>query len=123
MKKTRKKILKEIKEKLLQQKEDLIKELESFADKNEHVENDYNAKFPDYGDDEDENAAEVADFEGKLYLEKTLEKSLKKVDEALENIKKGKYGKCRECGKLISEKRLLAFPTATKCMDCKRKTL
>ena len=118
-----KKILKEVQGRLVEQKEELIRELESFADKNKNVEDDYNAKFPQYGDHEDENAAEVADFEGDLYLEKTLEKSLKKVNEALQMIKKGTYGKCRECQKAIPEKRLLAFPTASKCMDCKKKTL
>ncbi len=118
-----KKILKKVRERLVEQKKELIRELESFADKNKNVEDDYNAKFPQYGDHEDENAAEVADFEGDLYLEKTLEKSLKKVNEALQMVKKGTYGKCRECQKIIPEKRLLAFPTATKCMDCKKKTL
>jgi RNA polymerase-binding transcription factor len=118
-----KKLLKEVEKKLVEQKEELIRELEGFADKNKNVEDDYNAKFPQYGDHEDENAAEVADFEGDLYLEKTLEKSLKKVNEALQMIKKGSYGECTNCQKPIPEKRLLAFPTATKCMDCKRKTL
>ena len=118
-----KKILKKVQERLVEQKKELIRELESFADKNKNVEDDYNAKFPQYGDHEDENAAEVADFEGDLYLEKTLERSLKKVNEALQMVKKGTYGKCRECQKTIPEKRLLAFPTATKCMDCKKKTL
>jgi len=118
-----KKILGEIKAKLLKQKKELISGLESFANKNQNVEDDYDAKFPQYGDHEDENAAEVADFEGDLYLEKTLEKSLKKVNQALDMIKKNTYGKCRECKKAIPEKRLLAFPTATKCMECKRKSL
>ena len=118
-----KKTIKQIKEKLLQEKKELIKQLESFAEKNKHVEDDYDAKFPQYGDHEDENAAEVADFESDLYLEKTLEKSLKKINEALERIKKNKYGICIECGQKILEKRCIAFPTASKCMNCKRKTL
>lgn len=118
-----KKILKQIEESLLQKKEEIKKELEGFAEKNENVENDYNAKFPNYGDHEDENASEVADFEGELYLEKTLERSLQKIDEALSRIKKGTYGKCDKCGKPIPEKRCLVFPTATKCMECKRKSL
>ncbi len=118
-----KKTLKQIKENLLKEKEDLIKELNSFAKKNTNVENEYDAKFPDYGDDEDDNASEVADFESDLYLEKTLEKSLEKVDEALKIIDKGTYGKCIVCGKSIPEERLVAFPTANKCMDCKKKTL
>jgi len=118
-----KKILKQIEKLLLEKKEQTKKELESFAEKNDKVENDYNAKFPQYGDHEDENASEVADFESDLYLEKTLEKSLRKIDEALGKIKQGSYGKCEKCGKAIPEKRCLAFPTANKCMDCKNKSL
>ena len=118
-----KKTVEQIKKKLLSEKKELTKQLESFAEKNSHAENDYDAKFPQYGDHEDENAAEVADFESDLYLEKKLETSLKKVDEALDRIKKNKYGTCIECGKEIPEKRCLVFPTAAKCMSCKRKTL
>lgn len=118
-----KKELDKIKESLLKEKENLLKELSGFAKKNENVDNEYEAEFPDYGDDEDENASEVADFESDLYLEKTLEKSLEKVDEALKAIEKGTYGKCIECGKSIPVERLIAFPTASKCMECKRKTL
>ncbi len=115
--------IKDIEAQLLQQKEELTAELESFAEKNKNTEDDYDAKFPQYGDHEDENAAEVADFEGDLYLEKTLEKSLRKVNEALDRIKKGVYGQCIECHQEIPIKRLLAFPTATKCMACKKKSL
>ncbi len=118
-----KKTTDQVKQLLLKEKENILKELDSFANKNASHENDYDAKFPDYGDDEDENASEVADFESDLYLEKTLEKSLEKINEALKIIDRGDYGKCTECGKTIPEERLLAFPTANKCMDCKRKTL
>lgn len=118
-----KKALDKIKEVLLKEKESLIKDLNGFAKKNTSIDNEYDAKFPDYGDDEDENASEVADFESDLYLEKTLEKSLEKVDSSLKMIENGTYGKCTECGKAIPEERLEAFPTANKCMECKRKTL
>ena len=118
-----KKILEKIKETLLSEKEELIKQLESFADKNNKSDNDYDAKFPNYGDHEDDNASEVADFESDLYLEKTLEKSLQMTEKALERIKKGIYGECEKCGNPIPEKRCIAFPTASKCMDCKNKSL
>ena len=118
-----KKTLEKIKEKLLKEKEELNKELNSFAQKNDKVDNDYETKFPDYGEHEDENASEVADFESDLYLEKTLEISLKKIDEALKRIEDGTYGTCEECGKKILEERCLAFPTAAKCMECKKNSL
>ena len=99
----------------------LMKELKIDGVKNAHPGNDFDAKFPDYGDKEDENAAEVAAFEGNLSMEKNLELSLFNVDKALKKIDEGKYGLCEKCGKMIAPERLRAFPSATACMDCKKK--
>jgi RNA polymerase-binding protein DksA len=46
-------------------------------------------------------------------------KYLKKVDDALERIRTGKYGYCDTCGVWIGDRRLEARPTATLCFDCK----
>jgi DnaK suppressor protein len=40
------------------------------------------------------------------------------VDDALERIEAGSYGKCVNCGKDIGEKRLEAVPWARYCIDC-----
>ena len=40
------------------------------------------------------------------------------VDDALERIEAGSYGKCVNCGKDIGEKRLEAVPWARFCIDC-----
>jgi DnaK suppressor protein len=45
---------------------------------------------------------------------------ISKVNHALEKLEKGGFGICEECGGEISEKRLLARPVATMCIDCKR---
>jgi DnaK suppressor protein len=42
-----------------------------------------------------------------------------KVREALQRIDDGEYGICVSCGEEISEKRLIARPVATHCIDCK----
>lgn len=44
-----------------------------------------------------------------------------KIKEALERIDNGTYGYCEACGAPISEKRLLARPVTTLCIDCKAK--
>lgn len=106
---------------LEQRREELVKELS--ADTVQLTDNDFSAKFVDYGDKEDENAAEVADFEKNLSMEKTLEVSLYNVNKALKKIEEGNYGICEKCGKAIDPKRLEAFPSATACMDCKQKSL
>ena len=41
------------------------------------------------------------------------------IDEALENIRRGTYGICADCGKPIGEGRLEARPFAHYCIKCK----
>lgn len=41
------------------------------------------------------------------------------LNEALERIENGTYGKCRSCGGEISKARLEAVPHATQCIKCK----
>ena len=42
-----------------------------------------------------------------------------KIKSALEQVDSGEYGYCVTCGELIGEKRLMARPVATLCIDCK----
>ena len=68
--------LSDIKKLLTQEKERLEKELAKFTKKNPNVDDDYDSTFPDYGDKEDENAAEVAQYAANLPLEESLEKTI-----------------------------------------------
>ncbi|OGY91585.1 MAG: hypothetical protein A3B31_00230 [Candidatus Komeilibacteria bacterium RIFCSPLOWO2_01_FULL_53_11] len=106
---------------LEERKGQLLRELKMDGVRNVHSDADFDAKFPDYGEKEDENAAEVADFEGNLSMEKNLEVSLFNVNKALKKLDEGNYGLCEKCGKMINPDRLRAFPSATACMDCKKK--
>src|SRR6476646_1290147 len=45
-------------------------------------------------------------------------KLLNLVDEALERIDDGEYGKCAHCGNPLPEKRLDAVPWARHCLPC-----
>ncbi len=44
---------------------------------------------------------------------------LKKVEQALDRVKRGLYGRCEECDGPISYERLMARPTAELCIGCK----
>lgn len=112
--------LKKFEELLLVEKKKLDDELGQFAKQNPHNSEDFNAEFPNLGDKEDENASEVAEYSKNLTLERTLESSRGDVDKALARIKDGTYGNCKYCGKEIGEKRLMARPTSTSCIDCKK---
>ena len=113
-------LLKEMEEGLLKEEKRLKDELGEFAKENPKNTGDYDAKFPNMGDKEDENAEEVATFSTNLTLERTLESSLRDVEGALERIKKGTYGICKYCNKEITEKRLRARPSSSSCIECKK---
>ncbi|MDO8599687.1 MAG: TraR/DksA C4-type zinc finger protein [bacterium] len=111
--------LQSIGEKLQERKKQLEDELKQFASKNPHATGDWQAKYVDFGRSEDENAAEVTMYSDNLSLERTLEKELRDVMNALSRITSGAYGTCRYCGQPIPEQRLLARPTSSACVSCK----
>ncbi len=113
------KFLETIKKVLQERLKEIKKQLEEIASKSQRNQKGYDAKFPNYGRSDDENAEEVAAFEDSLSLEKNLESSLEEVELALSNISKGKYGVCETCGQKIKKKRLEILPTARDCMSCK----
>ena len=112
--------LQKIKDILTGEKERLEKELAKFTHKNPHVADDYNSEFPDYGEKDDENAAEVAEYATNLPLEESLEKTLRDVNQSLKRVDEGTYGFCKYCKNPIDEKRLLARPTSSACVECKK---
>ncbi len=116
-----KELIETIKKELLEKKANLEERLKNFAHKSGKAKDDYDADFPQFGESEDENAAEVAAYEDALSVERTLEKSLQDVKKTLARIEKGEYGKCQYCGKDIGEKRLLARPVSSACVQCKER--
>jgi len=44
---------------------------------------------------------------------------IRKIKDALGRIEEGEYGFCIVCGNDITEKRLIARPVASHCIDCK----
>lgn len=45
---------------------------------------------------------------------------IRDIDSALRRMLIGTYGICAACGEPIPEKRLQAYPTAKRCLDCQR---
>ncbi len=104
---------------LQKEKEKLAAALSRLSNKNSST-NAYEAHFPDYGDDEDENAIEIADYTNNIQVQQELEKAVRDVDTALDRIDKGVYGICKYTGELISEDRLRARPTSTSSVASKK---
>jgi len=55
-----------------------------------------------------------------LGLIENEEELLRSIDEALERIDEGSFGKCDSCGKAIPKERLKAIPHASLCVACQR---
>lgn len=107
------------KQKLKEKREQLEKELSSFAKESKKAKGDWDAKIPSYdGGSLEEQADEVEEYTTLLALERTLEQELKKVNSALEKLKKGKYGICEKCGRPILQGRLKVYPQAEYCRKC-----
>jgi RNA polymerase-binding transcription factor DksA len=114
----------ELKAALLQEKQKLEEELGRLAHRvvqadggNKPV---FEVDYPNFGDSEDENAAEIAQYSDNLSLEHELEWALKDVNTALSAMENGTYGICKYCKQPISEERLKVRPTSTSCIACKK---
>ena len=118
-----KQLLKELKEKLEKQRDSIETELGRFARKDENLKGDWDTKFPKansgIGSQFLEDAADqVEKYVNLLPVEHDMELRLQSINLALENIKKGTYGKCGNCGKNIAEERLKVLPEARECGKC-----
>lgn len=98
----------EMKKALQEEKKQLENKLSSIAHKDGA---DYQANFPDYGRNDEDNATEIADYQATSSTEKTLEERLHSIQDALERIDNNTYG-ITETGGLIPEDRLRANPAA-----------
>lgn len=113
-----KKIIDEIKANLEERKKQIEIEISQITRQNG---SEVEAKFPEYGDKSDENASEIDEYTTNLATERVLDSALRDINSALDRITKGTYGICKYCGKEIGEKRLLARPVASACVECKTK--
>jgi len=68
-------------------------------------------------DSDDEDATEQAWAFGANIL-RHLQAEIREVDDALERLRLGQYGRCVDCGAPIRANRLRAMPTARRCIRC-----
>lgn len=52
--------------------------------------------------------------------QRTLERQLADIDDALARIARGTYGTCEVCDQPIAVERLEALPEASRCIECQR---
>lgn len=109
-------ILIELKAALEQEKKTLIEELNTFAQPDKNLKGDWDAKYLDLGNGQEDNAQETTEYATRLPLEHQLEKRLQEIEEALKKIDQGTYGFCEACSELIDAERLRANPAARACL-------
>jgi DnaK suppressor protein len=71
--------------------------------------------------DPNDRASLEADRNFELRIRDRERKLIMKMQEAIKRIEDGVFGICEVCGGQISEKRLIARPVTTLCIDCKTK--
>lgn len=121
----KKSALEKLKKDLQERKRGLELQLKSFAQKDARHKGDWDTKYPDFdggssgGQKMEEESDELEHYVNLLPVEHSLESQLRDIDQALTRMKKGDYGRCEQCGKEISLRRLQAFPAARTCGRCK----
>lgn len=113
----RKKVMEEsfiekMKEKLMEQKKEILESLASQSDDMKEL-----VKTVESGDEADV-ASDVIDRTLLTSLGSQDAKRLQLIENALERIYQGKYGRCLKCGKEIPEQRLEALPYSLMCISC-----
>ncbi len=103
--------LESVKSLLLTRRETLARDLRQATQ-------DFIADEPSYSDSIDQAAADV-DRTFAVHLKNRERDLLRQIDEALLRIDGGEFGDCEQCGEVISEGRIKAFPFSTLCIDCK----
>jgi DnaK suppressor protein len=116
-----KKTVEKIKKELLARKKQIEEDLKNITQQETSEKGEHRAKFPDLGSKTEENVMEIGEYSTNLATEKVLESSLRDIDNTLKRIEEGTYGVCKYCEKEIGEKRLLARPVASTCVECKSK--
>jgi RNA polymerase-binding transcription factor DksA len=73
-------------------------------------------EVPDFGDQA--TATSLTDFDNELARRHS--ESIRDIDDALLRVRAREVGRCDECGADIGFERLMAFPTARRCVACQR---
>jgi DnaK suppressor protein len=62
----------------------------------------------------------IYQWELNLALRERAEQHLAEIDQALQQLKTGVYGRCEKCGRPIDPERLAVLPHTTVCSKCAR---
>lgn len=104
-------------EKLLKEKEALLKELSNIEKNNLDQSQDESAGDLSYVDSDGDRGTLTFERERDLSLDINVKDILSQVNNALRRVDDGSFGKCVVCGREIDEGRLEALPYTDLCID------
>lgn len=114
--------LSQFKKRLLAERERVLRELGRIEESINAATEDSNVLKQSYSNHLADLGTDYMEKEKNFYYASQEGHYLRSLDDALERMKRGEYGKCQECGCLISPKRLEAVPGAKLCIECKSKS-
>lgn len=109
-----------IKSKLLGRKKDLVEDEKELTEKDPFIQESQSPEGRNI-DEEGDEVQEQQEHANIAAVKADVEEEIDEIDDSLEAMKRGDYGKCHNCGKSISKERLEAYPTAKYCIECEEK--
>lgn len=109
-----KKDLQELKKRLLERKETILKKMRQYYEESQEVES-------NIAQDAIDRAESSYTKEFLLSLTDAEREQLSLINEALRRLARGNYGMCQSCGQPITKKRLEIVPWAPLCVECQQK--
>jgi RNA polymerase-binding transcription factor len=98
----------EVRDRLVVERAEVVQEIEALR-----------ARLETKGDYElGEGDPMIYQWELNLALRDRAEQHLAEIDQALEQLNKGVYGRCEQCGRPIDPERLKVLPHTTVCSKC-----
>jgi RNA polymerase-binding protein DksA len=113
------KTLDRLRQKLLDEKQRLRHQAEELTAEAEQLAREREAGDTQFDEESGEGDTVNIERERDLLLSATARQVVEEIDDAIERIKRGKYGACKPAGRKISLERLEAIPWAQVCVDCK----
>ncbi|HEY5165675.1 MAG TPA: TraR/DksA family transcriptional regulator [Acidimicrobiia bacterium] len=113
------KTLDRLRQKLLDEKQRLRHQAEELTAEAEQLAREREAGDTQFDEESGEGDTVNIERERDLLLSATARQVVEEIDDAIERIKRGKYGSCKPAGRKISLERLEAIPWAQVCVDCK----
>ncbi len=110
--------LDQIKERLMQRKRELLKDIAEILEK--EAKEEYQDIIDAIREEGDIAAAELQESTI-LAIAEIKAREVEQIDAAIERIEQGEYGICIECGDWITPARLEVMPYALRCRECQER--